>query len=570
MRHKLSLVLIFVLFLSLVFLVAGIWRNKFLRKEFHALQSECENFNPPAINTFGGSNLRPGAFPSCLSGRWSKVISRRVLHSAQSILSSAPLFLNATQGTWPEPFQGKQILVFQSLRGIIFVDRLLDRQILVVPWPRSEMVPNHNSSAAPVFDPETKSLYGIIVTGKDRRMNWAYHYSLQTGEMDLRPLKLSKKLSSRADARKIIDKALICRTALGFVRNESGPALYWGCSFARQISGDHRSSVPGMRGGFFLWGLARDGKLSSPEDIRAFTPVAQLGDGEEGADGSIWNSGAGPSVLPDGSFLMATGNGRFEPRNSNFGCSVLRVDRDFKVLGFLFRTFKGGAKECDIADLDLSSSSVASVIVGDKVFSAITGKDGVLKSFDPFSLPGVTNNSAQNAHLTKNWAFGQPSLWFDGAEVQVRAATNLSSFSWVAHAFNVEKDRSLTQLWKREFPGFLPNSNAAVAYHWAYPKHAVFAVPVLAEAGASHSLFYLVDAVTGENIGRVPFSGVSHFSMPISVGHEIYFVNRSRKAFEISTELSFSEGLRRTPLSYPFADWLQSLAHTLYYPGKSR
>jgi hypothetical protein len=76
-----------------------------------------------------------------------------------------------------------------------------------------------------------------------------------------------------------------------------------------------------------------------------------------GADGGVWQSGAGLAADPIGNFYLETGNGTFDPANANYGDSVLKLSTSNGLdLADYFTPYDQAY--LDAQDLDLGSGGV--------------------------------------------------------------------------------------------------------------------------------------------------------------------------------------------------------------------
>lgn len=204
-----------------------------------------------------------------------------------------------------------------------------------------------------------------------------------------------------------------CNTALAIVKTKRGKELIFGCSTPSIYGHSSYGEYRGLRGVMYHFELGIDGKLKNKAP-QTFFPSKITKNNRSGYNTGIWNIGIAPTILDDGSYLFATGNGPMIPNEGNFGCSVLRVDANTKKLAksrngyFSFFTAEPAPDQaCFTMNMDLSSSAPATIKIKEGYLSAITGKDGYLRVFDPMAMPG-RGRRGRNEYFIGGLNYGQP------------------------------------------------------------------------------------------------------------------------------------------------------------------
>jgi hypothetical protein len=99
------------------------------------------------------------------------------------------------------------------------------------------------------------------------------------------------------------------------------------------------------------WVFRFDADTLAISDVFCTVPAG----GDKGGEGGIWQAGQGPAADDSGNVYVITGNGDFEPTESNFGMSVLKLDPTLRVLDWFAPHDQGPLSD---HDLDLGSGGV--------------------------------------------------------------------------------------------------------------------------------------------------------------------------------------------------------------------
>lgn len=200
------------------------------------------------------------------------------------------------------------------------------------------------------------------------------------------------------------NQLLHCKTALSY----DGRALNFGCSmYSNAKEGFRNRAARGISGILYSAPLDNQGRIATAK-LTAFVPsVVDAKNAETGFDTGIWQTGASPLPLKDGTLLVSTGNGPVFPEQGNYGCALLRLDPSRKkILNSLFGD-EGRYKECEFNSLDFSSSSP--VLLEDVAFTS--SKGGLLVAFNPYNF---SNKKLYFRTRFSARAYGQPLAWREG------------------------------------------------------------------------------------------------------------------------------------------------------------
>lgn len=332
-----------------------------------------------------------------------------------------PIFVNGNELKLPA-FDGIQVLIFGSGKELLAWDLLANRII----W-RVSKLPGELFST-PLLDPTFGRIYFLT-------SNWTRHehpnpkqavftiehwiHSIGVDAQNLHSIKvptrdfLDHKYSELTHDPSSFS---MCKTAIGINRVVSPKYIYFGCSMLTEPKFElFYGHMKGSRGLLFAVRLDHERHVMK-EGIAAFSPSTPTANPHSGFDTGIYNVGSGPVVLDDGSLIFATGNGPFFPDEQNYGCSVLRINGttlkpEAKEGDYEYYSLEDGEfNECHGANLDMGSSSVVLMRTGGRYYAAITGKDGSVKSFDPFNLPGQ-DRSRKHEYKLGGFLHGQPAIW---------------------------------------------------------------------------------------------------------------------------------------------------------------
>ena len=391
----------------------------------------------PSVATFGYNNLRSGSVISSLTATNYTPLTVENVPFTEGSSFVMPVYLNGTANPFPG-LENRKVIFFGGNHSF----NALDIETDTIIWTVDLSLPLSYSS--PVIDLKRGRLYFTASgrSGKKPNLSWArekyriniYTVNLDGTGLDGFEIDLDKLLySDLVNPETGPSHVMWCRTALGLNDYPDSHYVFFGCSMDYYNDPYHYANSRGARGILIAVYLDDEGNLLGPDFVSTYTPSKLTLNTKTGFDSGIWNTGAGPSLLPDNSLLIASGNGPLIAQEENYGCSVVRLDGiqltpSAKTPdGFPFYSVDNqGYSECHAVNADLGSSSVGSFEKDGQVYSVITGKDGKLKSFNPYDLPGY--DPSKKIELKIGGAlFGQPAVLLDtSGKIQVVAGGNRS------------------------------------------------------------------------------------------------------------------------------------------------
>jgi len=409
-----------VAFVIVTWAAIAVFRSDFALEEDEALAE----FGASALQ-FGFDSHHSGAQRAPLSvERYSK---KMAFYPSKSIQAerTMPLFVNGDELSIPA-LDGLQVLIFGSGRDLLAWDLLANRII----W-RVSKLPGELFST-PMLDQQFGRIYFLT-------SNWTRHenpnpkqavftiehwiHSIGVDGKDLHSIKVpTREFLDHGYSEFTHDPSAfsMCKSAIGLNRVVSPNFIFFGCSMLTAPEFElFYGHMKGSRGLLFAVRLDDEHHVMK-HGIAAFSPSTPTANPHTGFDTGIYNIGAGPVVLDDGSLILATGNGPFFPSEQNYGCSVVRINGTTLKAeakqegGYEYYSLEDGEfDECHGANLDMSSSSVVLLRTSGRYYAAVTGKDGTAKSFDPFNMPGQ-DRSLKHEYNLGGEMHGQPAIWQSG------------------------------------------------------------------------------------------------------------------------------------------------------------
>ncbi len=162
-----------------------------------------------------------------------------------------------------------------------------------------------------------------------------------------------------------------------------------------------------------------------------------------GGDGGIWQSGNGPAADPDGNIYVETGNGTFEPTNSNFGDSILKLST---TNGLALADYFTPYDQTNLNAQDLDLGSGGPVVLPDSVGGLShprlvlgASKTGTIYLLDRDSLGKF--NATNNSQIVQSITNAVGGMWntpayFNGMLYYVGVNDTLKAFSISGGAIN--------------------------------------------------------------------------------------------------------------------------------------
>ena len=181
-----------------------------------------------------------------------------------------------------------------------------------------------------------------------------------------------------------------CHTSIGINTSSNPKQIFMGCA-NRTLplkKGYRYRDDRGVTGRVFIIDLNENGDFGK---FHQFYTSRWTENPNQGFDSGVYNSGSGPTLLPDGSLLVATGNGPTDSKAGNFGCSVVRVNmktlepmKDSQGQVQTFGLSPEPYQECWSQNHDLGSSGVtAQEVKPGKWVAGVISKHAQLSFFDP-------------------------------------------------------------------------------------------------------------------------------------------------------------------------------------------
>lgn len=385
-----------------------------------------------SVLTFAYNSLRSGKAQSLIDANKNIKIKKKIFKQGVSADHHMPLYINGFLKKEAKFFPNKRVLIFSDKKILKAVD--IDKnQIIWKTQLFSDVV------STPVINLETGSIYVLTIKWEKDIFNApadppVYHHELflikMNGSIEDRiSINLAALMGFEDKKNRLFRYVprVHCKTALGLNLEINPPYVYFGCSidttqwmlpppYKSYNYGDNR----GIHGSVIAVELHSNGTFT--RNTKAFLTSTVATHPLTGFDTGVYNVGSGPSVLSDGSLLIATGNGPTFPKQNNFGCSIvlvngssLKVKRRKKGEPSSFSIDTKPQSECWYENIEYASSSIASVKKNKKYFSAVTRKDGYLTVFDPYGLNGP-HSIQSTIPIGERNIYGQPVIFINNQQ----------------------------------------------------------------------------------------------------------------------------------------------------------
>jgi len=211
-----------------------------------------------------------------------------------------------------EAYNGKLIVIFVSADGFLKAfdfDKEEELWRLKIQDPKLILTGNHpilDSESGRIFIKMKYGLFSASLDGTSEEM-WIFN------PLDYLPTE------QRDPA--LLKGPITCHTGLAISETQHERKIIYGCSSPSGYSQDRGKS------GFVVgFPIDRNGLFSKGNKLKFFSASQKTKNPQTGFATGIWMTGAPPAILPNGDFLVTTGNGPFLPDEHNFGCSLLRVN----------------------------------------------------------------------------------------------------------------------------------------------------------------------------------------------------------------------------------------------------
>ncbi len=385
----------------------------------------------PSVTTFGYDETRSGHVVSYVDASTALAVvagQPALVDLAKRSLRFKPLYIRSDElpDEWAGKFAaGRRILIVTTPKGLEAIDvdaaeRLWEVKTL---W-------GHGIAATPVIDQKAGKIYFY----SRRYGRWAgfehqvYQVNLDGGGLRSVSLDINGIFATRYPdlSGNSWHRRVHCKTAMGLNRTVAPPYVFFGCSLQTGQDAASRYGVMRSLSGLVVSvPLDLDGNLKGSRSHRAFFTSEMRKEDATGFDSGIYNSGAGPALLPDGSILVATGNGPVFPELGNFGCSMIRLDgislRPVVHADGMPSSFSHSLppfNECWHLNVEYSNSSAAVIEGGGRLTAAVITKDGFLEVFDPLQIHPSRSGVART-RVAGGKTYSQPAMISNGQGVRI-------------------------------------------------------------------------------------------------------------------------------------------------------
>lgn len=378
--------------------------------------SRAVNHRPPispAVTQFGYGPLNAASTVSRFDSRSSFRLRARMLTGVDNAQRFMPLVVDG-------------VLIYGTKDNAL-VAKDIDEDKVLWKVHLSEWL-----ASAPAVSRSDQRIYFYTIGpgARDGIVHVLHQINLDGTDLKSWPIDLGSIFASRGlISRDLWENRIHCKTAMALHESTDGNTLFIACSIA--TSPDHNlryGDTRGLTGLILEFKTDREGNLGSGALSNWFETSRLTGKLWQGFDTGIYDIGSKPAVLPDGSLIVATGNGPVAFEDGNFGCSVISIRPDMKVIRG-FSRFGETSQECWSANVEYSNSSVAVTLLGTVPIGGVISKDGIATLFDLNNMDSRKNSVVEIAIGGMN-TYGQPAIWksaADKARFFFQASTGLRS-----------------------------------------------------------------------------------------------------------------------------------------------
>ena len=301
-------------------------------------------------------------------------------------------------------FKGERILIFFTYSFIISYNLNLKKILWKQPFKHTPGIEGNPNYSAPLIDLKYKKIYFITTDWnkeqkeKGRQVKMIHRIfqididgkNIKSFPIDIYSLFPHKKESLR----RAMEERISCKTAISKSRKGKNEFLYLGCGigFAPEQSflyGNNR----GMSGLVMAFKLDAGGNILGQKiPFHVFETSRQTSTNHHGYDSGVYQLGGKFPVLSDNSILVATGNGPVDFEEKNFGCSVLKLNENLRLItnkdGTIsaFTLFDQPSGECWLRNDEYSSHTIGFDYLGKSPIAAIASKHGLVTFFNPLEF----------------------------------------------------------------------------------------------------------------------------------------------------------------------------------------
>ncbi len=476
---------------------------------WHTSQKAPQSHTTPSVTTFAYDEMRAGHIVSNIDSAHPISITKHNSLSklTEDALKYQPLLIRDPR-SGDDGHRSRSVLIFPTRTGL----RAVDVDLAELIWDVDSFKGRIQST--PVIDLKRRWIYFYTnqwLKNDGNKSTWLYHvYQIDLEGKNLRGFTVDiGEIAERMYPEPLHDewgRRVHCKTAMGLNQKVFPSYVFFGCSIATGGGRGKYGSLRGLSGQLLAFSLDSRGRLLGPRHLKIFYTSNTNSSSVSGYDTGIYHLGSAPAVLPDGSLLVATGNGPVLLGQHNFGCSIVRLDgstlqpkvgSNGRIMAFSHSV--PPYSECWETNTEFTSSSVAVVEHDGALVASVTSKDGQLHVFDPGQMD--PSRSRVTKHDIGQWpTYGQPVL-LKGAD-RVRAfavAGNRERDHSVQDVTLVNEEllHSLDHVAEVECFGWLSKSKtsgtSALALLYSGPLHDDYAVAVEGSALYSGLISYFDD-----------------------------------------------------------------------------
>ena len=364
--------------------------------------SKTVNHRPPispAVTQFGYGPLNAASTVSRFDSRSSFRLRVRLLTGVDNTTRLMPLVIDG-------------VLIYGTKDNALVAQDIDEDKVL---W---KVHLSEGLASAPAVSRSNNRIY-FYTTGhgtRDGIVHVLHQINLDGTDLKSWPIDLGSIYAARGLTRPDLwENRIHCKTAVALHESADGNTLFIGCSIATSPDQNLRyGDTRGLTGLILEFKTDRAGNLSTGALSNWFETSRLTGKLWQGFDTGIYDIGSKPAVLPDGSLIVATGNGPVAFEDGNFGCSVISIRPDMKVIRG-FSRFGETSQECWSANVEYSNSSVAVTLLGTVPIGGVISKDGIATLFDLNNMDSRKNSVVEIA-IGGMSTYGQPAIWKSAAD----------------------------------------------------------------------------------------------------------------------------------------------------------
>ncbi len=510
-------------------------------------QSSCSKAEKiPALASGEGVWPRSGSYPTCASGKWSRVKELKVLYPEGGVLATPPVVF--PRGFLREP-NGKSelpILAVRTTMGLILLDgeNFSVLHDIKFPFIDGKNPSSYLSPGGMALDFERGAIWGALNTGWEKSTNWLWRIDLATRKMKWMRLEVGALFSGQKHGRDFLNEWGRCGTSVQFAKSQRGDYLAIGCGPEARIAPDGLGSLPpGARGGILLIE-----NLDKP--ILRALPIAGLN--SEGAEAS--SAEVSEFLLSSNGqndFLVAAGGpGPMGADQRNFGCSYVRMDRvggRWEPMGWILRPMVEGEVNrhlfCENSFRKPVAQWLGGLHLSDRLLLMFATQGGMIRGGNNLD-PKFHYDVLEDRRWTKlnSSLSGAPRLWAHGEGALV-AISGESDGNWRFHLLKSDLEGNLAHKHSYKYPGRLWGSPGSILYPPDESDEAIWAQITKPRNDVAEML--LIDVAGGGIVASVPMSGRWLASHPVAWNKKIWFVGPDLGIHQIELESSFVQGAFR-------------------------